>query len=51
MCFQVTTDQTCLFIPLKVENKVARIQEASVLIYDYYESSKKIQNSPRWAAD
>lgn len=40
MCLQVTTSEVCLSIPLMVQNKVAKVQEASVLVYDYYESSK-----------
>lgn len=40
MCFQVTTEEMCLEIPLVMEYKVAKVQEASVLIYDYYEPSK-----------
>lgn len=40
-CFQVTTEEMCLTIPLIVENKVAKVQEASVIIYDYYETCKE----------
>lgn len=40
-CFQVTTEEMCLTLPLIVENKVARVQEASVIIYDYYETCKE----------
>uniref|UniRef100_A0A3B4UFL4 CD109 molecule n=1 Tax=Seriola dumerili TaxID=41447 RepID=A0A3B4UFL4_SERDU len=36
----VTTDDLCLVIPLVMEHKVAKVQEATVLIYDYYEPSK-----------
>lgn len=43
MCVQVTTHEVCLSIPLVVQNKVAKVQEASVVVYDYYESSKKTQ--------
>lgn len=35
----------CLTIPLIVKNKVARVQEASVIIYDYYETCKENFNS------
>lgn len=35
----------CLTIPLMVETKVARVQEASVVVYDYYESSKSLRGS------
>lgn len=38
--FQVTTDEMCVQIPLVMEYKVAKMQEASVVIYDYYEPSK-----------
>ena len=41
MCFQVTTEEMCLMIPLVMEYKVAKVQEATVLLYDYYEPSKK----------
>lgn len=41
MCFQVTTQEVCVPIPLIVQNKVAQVQEASVVVYDYYESSKQ----------
>lgn len=40
-CFQVTTDEMCLTLPLIVENKVAKVQEASLIIYDYYETCKE----------
>lgn len=30
-------------VPLMVQNKVAKVQEASVVVYDYYESSKRTQ--------
>lgn len=40
MCFQVTTEDMCLLIPLVLDYKVAKVQEASVSIYDYYEPSK-----------
>ncbi|MEQ2169757.1 hypothetical protein GOODEAATRI_028521, partial [Goodea atripinnis] len=36
----VTTQETCLFIPLLMEFKVAKVQAATVTIYDYYEPSK-----------
>lgn len=42
MCFQVTTADTCLTLALLVEHKVAKVQEASVTIYDYYEPSKSV---------
>ncbi|XP_029705401.1 CD109 antigen [Takifugu rubripes] len=37
----VTTEEMCLTLPLIIENKVARVQEASVIIYDYYETSRR----------
>uniref|UniRef100_H3CZE0 CD109 molecule n=1 Tax=Tetraodon nigroviridis TaxID=99883 RepID=H3CZE0_TETNG len=37
----VTTSEVCLSIPLMVQNKVAKVQEASVLVYDYYESTRR----------
>lgn len=40
MCFQVTTEEMCLVIPLVLDYKVAKVQEASVSVYDYYEPSK-----------
>lgn len=40
MCFQVTTNEMCLVIPLVLEYKVAKVQEAAVVIYDYYEPRK-----------
>lgn len=40
MCFQVTTEEMCLLIPLVMEYKVAKVQEAAVVLYDYYEPSK-----------
>lgn len=40
MCFQVTTEQMCIEIPLTLEYKVAKVQEANVVVYDYYEPSK-----------
>lgn len=45
MCFQVTTSEVCVSVPLVVETKVARVQEASVVVYDYYESSKTTNNN------
>lgn len=38
-CFQVTTEEMCVSLPLLAEFKVAKVQEASVVIYDYYEPS------------
>lgn len=39
--FQVTTEEMCLVIPLVMEFRVARVQEASVSLYDYYEPRKR----------
>lgn len=39
-CPQVSTQEMCLLIPLLMEFKVAKVQEATVTIYDYYEPSK-----------
>uniref|UniRef100_A0AAX7TW79 CD109 molecule n=1 Tax=Astatotilapia calliptera TaxID=8154 RepID=A0AAX7TW79_ASTCA len=36
----VTTLEMCVQIPLIIEYKVAKVQEATVVIYDYYEPSK-----------
>lgn len=36
----MTTEDMCLVIPLVLDYKVAKVQEASVSIYDYYEPSK-----------
>uniref|UniRef100_I3KR40 CD109 molecule n=1 Tax=Oreochromis niloticus TaxID=8128 RepID=I3KR40_ORENI len=36
----VTTREMCVQIPLIIEYKVAKVQEATVVIYDYYEPSK-----------
>ncbi|XP_034755218.1 CD109 antigen [Etheostoma cragini] len=37
----VTTDEMCIRIPLIVEFKVAKVQEANVVIYDYYEPRRR----------
>ncbi|XP_030260339.1 CD109 antigen isoform X1 [Sparus aurata] len=37
----VTTNEMCLQIPLVMEYKVAKVQEASVIIYDYYEPRRR----------
>lgn len=34
---QVTREEMCLVVPLVLEVKVGRVQEASVTLYDYYE--------------
>ena len=38
---QVTTEEMCVEIPLVVEHKVVKVQDATVVIYDYYEPSKR----------
>uniref|UniRef100_A0A3Q3LS80 CD109 molecule n=1 Tax=Mastacembelus armatus TaxID=205130 RepID=A0A3Q3LS80_9TELE len=37
----VTTETTCVLIPLVVEYKVAKVQQAAVVIYDYYEPRRR----------
>ncbi|XP_060947396.1 CD109 antigen [Limanda limanda] len=37
----VTTDEMCVQIPMDVEFKVAKVQEATVSIYDYYEPRRR----------
>lgn len=37
VCLQVTTEDVCVLVPLVTEFKVAKVQEAAVLVYDYYE--------------
>ncbi|XP_070782389.1 CD109 antigen [Enoplosus armatus] len=37
----VTTEEMCLLIPLVTEFKVAKVQEAAVVIYDYYEPRRR----------
>ncbi|XP_026197655.1 CD109 antigen [Anabas testudineus] len=37
----VTTSEMCLLIPLVLEYKVAKVQEAAVVIYDYYEPRRR----------
>ncbi|XP_039638752.1 CD109 antigen [Perca fluviatilis] len=37
----VTTEEMCVRIPLVVEFKVAKVQGASVVIYDYYEPRRR----------
>uniref|UniRef100_A0A3B3DWJ9 CD109 molecule n=1 Tax=Oryzias melastigma TaxID=30732 RepID=A0A3B3DWJ9_ORYME len=39
----VTTEEMCLFIPLVVEYKVAKVQEAAVILYDYYEPRRRTE--------
>ncbi|XP_041831691.1 CD109 antigen [Melanotaenia boesemani] len=37
----VTTQEVCLLVPLIIQFKVAKVQEAAVLIYDYYEPRRR----------
>ncbi|XP_072218989.1 CD109 antigen [Leuresthes tenuis] len=37
----LTTREICLLIPLVIEFKVAKVQEATVLVYDYYEPRRR----------
>ncbi|KAM7368320.1 hypothetical protein PAMP_014548 [Pampus punctatissimus] len=37
----VTTEEMCLLVSLVMEYKVAKVQEATVLIYDYYEPRRR----------
>lgn len=41
MWLQVTREEMCLMVPLILEVKVARVQEASVTLYDYYEPRER----------
>ncbi|XP_040920879.1 CD109 antigen [Toxotes jaculatrix] len=49
----VTTDELCLLIPLVMEYKVAKVQEAAVLIYDYYEPRRRTVRTYKseWRSD
>ncbi|XP_056260669.1 CD109 antigen [Seriola aureovittata] len=49
----VTTDDLCLVIPLVMEHKVAKVQEATVLIYDYYEPRRRTARTYKseWRSD
>ncbi|XP_005452481.2 CD109 antigen isoform X2 [Oreochromis niloticus] len=38
----VTTREMCVQIPLIIEYKVAKVQEATVVIYDYYEPRRRM---------
>ncbi|XP_030577917.1 CD109 antigen [Archocentrus centrarchus] len=37
----VTTQEMCVQIPLIIEHKVAKVQEATVVLYDYYEPRRR----------
>ncbi|XP_027896681.1 CD109 antigen isoform X1 [Xiphophorus couchianus] len=43
----VSTQESCLLVPLLEEFKVARVQEASVSVYDYYEPRRRTVRSYR----
>ncbi|KAM4529281.1 LOW QUALITY PROTEIN: CD109 antigen [Fundulus diaphanus] len=49
----VSTQETCLYVPLLVEFKVGKVQEATVAIYDYYEPRRRTVRSYRssWRGD
>ncbi|XP_038583673.1 CD109 antigen [Micropterus salmoides] len=49
----VTTEEMCLLIPLFMEYKVAKVQEAAVLIYDYYEPRRRTVRTYKseWRSD
>lgn len=47
---QVTLQESCLVVPMVLEVKVARVQEASVTLYDYYEPRKKGRTALFWFA-
>uniref|UniRef100_A0A3Q2QMA5 CD109 molecule n=1 Tax=Fundulus heteroclitus TaxID=8078 RepID=A0A3Q2QMA5_FUNHE len=45
--------ETCLYVPLLVEFKVGKVQEATVAVYDYYEPRRRTVRSYRssWRGD
>ncbi|XP_028253770.1 CD109 antigen [Parambassis ranga] len=49
----VTTEEGCLLVPLVMEHKVAKVQEATVVIYDYYEPRRRTVGTYRsqWRSD
>uniref|UniRef100_UPI0037E8B219 CD109 antigen n=1 Tax=Semicossyphus pulcher TaxID=241346 RepID=UPI0037E8B219 len=49
----VTTEEMCEMIPLVMEQKVSKTQEVSVVLYDYYEPSRRTVRmySSEWRAD
>ncbi|XP_035986277.1 CD109 antigen [Fundulus heteroclitus] len=49
----VSTQETCLYVPLLVEFKVGKVQEATVAVYDYYEPRRRTVRSYRssWRGD
>ncbi|XP_053193438.1 CD109 antigen, partial [Scomber japonicus] len=49
----VTTEEMCLMIPLVMEYKVAKVQEATVLLYDYYEPRRRTARTynSEWRTD
>ncbi|XP_075940084.1 CD109 antigen [Anarhichas minor] len=49
----VTTEETCLLIPLVLEYKVGKVQQAIVVIYDYYEPRRMTMRTyeSEWRGD
>ncbi|XP_071766721.2 CD109 antigen [Centroberyx gerrardi] len=49
----VTTEEMCIQIPLVMEYKVAKVQDATVVIYDYYEPRRRTVRTYRsyWRQD
>ncbi|CAK6980420.1 CD109 antigen%2C partial [Scomber scombrus] len=49
----VTTEEMCLMISLVMEYKVAKVQEATVLLYDYYEPRRRTARTynSEWRTD
>ncbi|KAM6906749.1 CD109 antigen [Lycodopsis pacificus] len=49
----VTTEETCLLIPLVLEYKVGKVQQAVVVIYDYYEPRRMTMRTygSEWRGD
>ncbi|XP_029352923.1 CD109 antigen [Echeneis naucrates] len=49
----VTTEEFCLLIPLMMEHKVAKVQEAAVVLYDYYEPRRRTEKTYKsdWRGD
>ncbi|XP_076612690.1 CD109 antigen [Chaetodon auriga] len=49
----VTTEEMCFEIPLVMEHMVGKVQEASVVLYDYYEPARRTVRTYRsdWRSD
>ncbi|XP_068610239.1 CD109 antigen [Brachionichthys hirsutus] len=41
----VTREEICLLLPLVLEQKVAKVQEATVIVFDYYEPRRRSERS------